>query len=428
MDAEVLDIMFHHGENFERGKDGRWTYTPDNKHCLGDQNVDRLDVFYLRNYFKELGYETMKEVWWQVPGMSLEVGLRRLDSDNERGGYGAVVVVVAEGAAVVEGRGEEKEKKEREGRRGWCRGRGWVVEGGAAVGGGWGGGGEPEIVEGQDVVVHVDDQVRDLGEQAKLNSSMVKGPPVKPTTEKVPLMSLSMPKPKTVPKPKPRTRRYYLRSLGKGFSKSKGNAGDHVVLSSESDSHDSYESAKDKAYKPQEPNDSSDESGIGYTVPSHKKKFNKPNPRKKVQAESGKKKGRPRSVLMMMDLWKTFLMKMWTSDLWGEGERGITMTLLIRGQNRMGARFGELHLEVGMKFNTKWEFKEAVREFTIQEGRRMRFRKNDGKRVRAVWKVKDYKWVVYASRDHEDSCWQVKTFFNDHTCPREDRNMAANRN
>ncbi|RYR22734.1 hypothetical protein Ahy_B03g068039 [Arachis hypogaea] len=58
----------------------------------------------------------------------------------------------------------------------------------------------------------------------------------------------------------------------------------------------------------------------------------------------------------------------------------------------------------------------------------MRFRKNDGKRVRAICKVKDCKWVVYASRDHEDSCWQVKTFFNDHTCPREDKNRTANRN
>ncbi|XP_020961246.1 uncharacterized protein LOC110263794 [Arachis ipaensis] len=184
MNAELLDIMFHHGRNFERGKDGRWTYTPDNRHCLGDLDVDRLDVFYLRNYFKELGYETMKEVWWQM-----------------------------------------------------------------------------------------------------------KTPP---------------------------------------------NSEDELVGEESSE-----------------------------------------------------------------DVFPVF---------------------------RQGARFGELHLEVGMKFNTKWEFKEAVREFTIQEGRRMRFRKNDGKRVRAVCKVKDCKWVVYASRDHEDSCWQVKTFFNDHTCPREDKNEAANRN
>ncbi|RYR57145.1 hypothetical protein Ahy_A05g022886 [Arachis hypogaea] len=259
-----------------RGKDGRWTYTPDNKHYLGDLDVDRLDVFYLKNYFKELGYETMKEVWWQVLGMSLEVGLRHLDSDNElremccHGGKNNGVVDV-------------------------------YIEHGE---GSW----RASQVEFQD------------GER----------PPVKPTTEKDPPMSLSMvtykpqakealpkktnmnsnlepqpkpkskPKHKTVPKPKhmprqnnvTRTRRYCLRSLGKGFSKAKENAGDHVVLSSNSNSHDSYESAEDKAYKPQESDDSSDESGIGYTIPSHKKKVNKPNARKKVQAESGKEKGK----------------------------------------------------------------------------------------------------------------------------------------
>ncbi|XP_015956201.1 uncharacterized protein LOC107480560 [Arachis duranensis] len=81
-----------------------------------------------------------------------------------------------------------------------------------------------------------------------------------------------------------------------------------------------------------------------------------------------------------------------------------------------------------MKFNTKWDFKEAVREFTIQEGRRIRFRKNDNVRMRATCQVKGCPWVVYASRDHEYTCWQIKTFVNDHTCPREDKNMAANRN
>ncbi|XP_057756354.1 uncharacterized protein LOC130975602 [Arachis stenosperma] len=95
---------------------------------------------------------------------------------------------------------------------------------------------------------------------------------------------------------------------------------------------------------------------------------------------------------------------------------------------REGIRFGELQLEVGMKFNTKWDFKEAVREFTIQEGRRIRFRKNDNVRMRATCQVKGCPWVVYASRDHEDTCWQIKTFVNDHTCPREDKNRAANKN
>ncbi|XP_016172531.1 uncharacterized protein LOC107614918 [Arachis ipaensis] len=64
---------------------------------------------------------------------------------------------------------------------------------------------------------------------------------------------------------------------------------------------------------------------------------------------------------------------------------------------RNGARFGELHLQVGMKFNTK-----------------------------AVCKVQECAWVVYASRDCDDSYWQIKTFNDDHTYARENTNRAAN--
>ncbi|RYR34801.1 hypothetical protein Ahy_A10g049835 [Arachis hypogaea] len=82
MDA-VLDIMFHHGRNFEKGENGRLDYYPDSKHCLCEIDVDKLDVFYLRNDFKKLGYDKVNEVWWLVPGGSLEVGLRHLNSDDE---------------------------------------------------------------------------------------------------------------------------------------------------------------------------------------------------------------------------------------------------------------------------------------------------------------------------------------------------------
>ncbi|RYR78052.1 hypothetical protein Ahy_A01g002786 [Arachis hypogaea] len=94
---------------------------------------------------------------------------------------------------------------------------------------------------------------------------------------------------------------------------------------------------------------------------------------------------------------------------------------------RNGAKFSKLKLQVGMKFNTKYEFKEVVREYTIQEGRRIKFKKNDNIRYRAICKVKECAWVVYASRDCDDSCWQIKTFNNDHTCARENTNRAANR-
>ncbi|RYR76966.1 hypothetical protein Ahy_A01g001461 [Arachis hypogaea] len=59
---EMLDIMFYHG---------------------GDLDVDTLDVFYLRNYHKKLGYDEIKQCWWQVPGKGLENGLRSLNNDKE---------------------------------------------------------------------------------------------------------------------------------------------------------------------------------------------------------------------------------------------------------------------------------------------------------------------------------------------------------
>ncbi|RYR76967.1 hypothetical protein Ahy_A01g001462 [Arachis hypogaea] len=68
-----------------------------------------------------------------------------------------------------------------------------------------------------------------------------------------------------------------------------------------------------------------------------------------------------------------------------------------------------------MKFGTKWDFRKAVREHTIQEDRRIRLAKNDNIRCRAVCKVMVCPWVI-------------KTFNDDHTCPREDRNRAANKN
>ncbi|XP_020976222.1 uncharacterized protein LOC110270863 [Arachis ipaensis] len=51
-----------------------------------------------------------------------------------------------------------------------------------------------------------------------------------------------------------------------------------------------------------------------------------------------------------------------------------------------GARFGECNLQVGMKFNTKQDFIEAVREFTIQEGRQIKWRRNESYRARAICK------------------------------------------
>ncbi|RYQ92466.1 hypothetical protein Ahy_B09g098700 [Arachis hypogaea] len=78
-----LDIMFHHGRKFQKDENGMTIYSPDKKACVGDIDVDTLDVFWVRNYYKELGYDRIGECWWHVPGRSLDIGLRALNCDDE---------------------------------------------------------------------------------------------------------------------------------------------------------------------------------------------------------------------------------------------------------------------------------------------------------------------------------------------------------
>ncbi|QHN81821.1 uncharacterized protein DS421_20g690270 [Arachis hypogaea] len=126
---EVLDIMFHHGGTFEKGVDGKIGYYPDNRNCLGDVEVDRLDIFYLRNYYKELGYDRMKEVWW------LNAGLVDIYIEHEVS--------------------------------------------------------SPELIEGKEVMVYIDDQIRDLGTQAKENVAAVPQDGGRPNNEKNPTANVS---------------------------------------------------------------------------------------------------------------------------------------------------------------------------------------------------------------------------------------------
>ncbi|RYQ84517.1 hypothetical protein Ahy_B10g103895 [Arachis hypogaea] len=79
----LLDIMFNHGGTFKKNVDGKLVYSPDNRACLGDLDEDTLDVFFVRNYFKELGYDKVVECWWLISERSLEVGLRALTTDDE---------------------------------------------------------------------------------------------------------------------------------------------------------------------------------------------------------------------------------------------------------------------------------------------------------------------------------------------------------
>ncbi|RYR73976.1 hypothetical protein Ahy_A02g008560 [Arachis hypogaea] len=68
---------------FQKNENKITIYFPDKKACVGNINVDTLDVFWVRNYYKELGYDKIEECWWHVLRRSLDSDLRALNSDDE---------------------------------------------------------------------------------------------------------------------------------------------------------------------------------------------------------------------------------------------------------------------------------------------------------------------------------------------------------
>ncbi|RYR50854.1 hypothetical protein Ahy_A06g025857 [Arachis hypogaea] len=452
---EVLDIMFHHGGSFEKGVDGKIGYYPDNRNCLGDVEVDRLDVFYLRNYYKELGYDRMKEVWWLVPGKSIGEGLRKLNSDAD---LREMCDMGSQNAGLVDIYIEHQVSS-------------------------------PELIEGEEVMVYIDDQVRDLGTQAKENVAAAPDDGSRPNHEKNPTANVSrrreegvkasvkVPSEQKIKKKVKNTlkpsqtkvhRRYCLRSAtGIGGTKAQkrgqGSKIPVMLMSSDEESSKTDDSSEDEPYKPVR-EDSSSDSCAADPVPSPKVKGKKKTSKGSASQDNGKGKNKMKEKICVdedayvegnsdveVDFGKVGTDKNDDYDAYDPGTdsdganswHSLEMKTPPNSEDeleeetesdevfpvfREGARFGELHLEVGMKFKTKWDFKEAVREYTIQEGRRIRFNKNDRNRLRAVCKVKECGWVIFASKDRDDTCWKVKTFRDDHSCAREDKNRAANRN
>ncbi|RYQ84189.1 hypothetical protein Ahy_B10g103198 [Arachis hypogaea] len=56
MEGSPMTFIFHHGGLFRTGEDGDMVYEPDNTEVLMGVEGDTLDVFFVRGYYKELGY------------------------------------------------------------------------------------------------------------------------------------------------------------------------------------------------------------------------------------------------------------------------------------------------------------------------------------------------------------------------------------
>ncbi|RYR39333.1 hypothetical protein Ahy_A09g044837 [Arachis hypogaea] len=72
----LIIIVCHHGGSFVRSEDSVVSYTRDHISEIPKLDPDRLDVFFIRNYYKELRYDKTEHCWWLVPNRPLETGLR----------------------------------------------------------------------------------------------------------------------------------------------------------------------------------------------------------------------------------------------------------------------------------------------------------------------------------------------------------------
>src|ERR1044072_1450426 len=64
-------------------------------------------------------------------------------------------------------------------------------------------------------------------------------------------------------------------------------------------------------------------------------------------------------------------------------------------QHNAGAGFGHVHLEIGMEFPDLKSFKNVLKDFTIAQGRDIRWLKNEKYRDRAEGRAENCKWSIY---------------------------------
>ena len=72
------------------------------------------------------------------------------------------------------------------------------------------------------------------------------------------------------------------------------------------------------------------------------------------------------------------------------------------------AGFDEVNLELGMEFSTLKKFKDAVKDYTIHEGKEIRWVKNDKTRAREICETDTCEWVIFCARNEKRKIFRSK--------------------
>ncbi|MED6182502.1 hypothetical protein PIB30_028995 [Stylosanthes scabra] len=80
---EVIAFVYHHIGKLVTKNDDEVVHEMGGITEQPNQEVDTLDVFAIRNFHKDIGYDQIEECYWLVPGRPLSIGLMVLDTDAE---------------------------------------------------------------------------------------------------------------------------------------------------------------------------------------------------------------------------------------------------------------------------------------------------------------------------------------------------------
>ncbi|XP_016164339.1 uncharacterized protein LOC107606838 [Arachis ipaensis] len=85
--------------------------------------------------------------------------------------------------------------------------------------------------------------------------------------------------------------------------------------------------------------------------------------------------------------------------------------------------YGEVDFEIGEMFDTIAQFKQALKDMFVFEGKELEYLKNEKYRVRAKCAEEGCPWLILTSWNSQELCFQVKTYVKEHTCG---RNLTSN--
>ncbi|RYR48440.1 hypothetical protein Ahy_A07g034467 isoform A [Arachis hypogaea] len=94
-------------------------------------------------------------------------------------------------------------------------------------------------------------------------------------------------------------------------------------------------------------------------------------------------------------------------------------------QHNPNTPYGKITLELNMEFETMEQFKAAVQKYNIQIRRQVFYLRNEKKRCRVICYDPDCPWLCYCARTNYPASFQIKTFVDEHTCPRSNKSKSV---